>query len=149
HLARCRRHRAGPRRPANRPAAARRPRGHPQRLCHRQPDRQDHLGGRAAGVRRRKKIRGRKRHLLVDTLGLIWAVLVLPTDVQDRDAAKPLLEAVKGKLPRLKVIWADGAYAAAVGWVKSACGWLMTTILRPVGARGWVLLPKRWVAEIV
>ena len=74
-------------------------------------------------------------------------MLVLPADVQDRDAAKPLLEKVKGKLPRLKVIWADGAYAAVIDWVRSACGWLMTTILRPVGAKGWVLLPKRWIVE--
>jgi putative transposase len=72
---------------------------------------------------------------------------VLPADVQDRDAAKPLLEKVKGKLPRLKVLWADGAYAAVIDWVKAACGWLMTTILRPVGAKGWVLLPKRWIVE--
>jgi putative transposase len=72
---------------------------------------------------------------------------VLPADVQDRDAAKPLLETVKGRLPRLRVIWADGAYAAVVDWVRSACGWLMTTILRPVGAKGWVLLPKRWIVE--
>ena len=85
--------------------------------------------------------------MLVDTLGLIWAVLVLPADVQDRDAAKPLLKKVKGKLPRLEVIWADGAYAAVVGWVARRCRWLLTTILRPVGVRGFVVLPKRWIVE--
>lgn len=74
-------------------------------------------------------------------------MLVLPADVQDRDAAKPLLEKVKGKLPRLRVIWADGAYAAVIDWVTTACGWLLTTILKPVGVRGWVLLPKRWIVE--
>jgi putative transposase len=67
--------------------------------------------------------------------------------VQDRDAAKPLLKKLKGKLPQLKVIWADGAYAAVTGWVRSSCGWLMTTILRPVGARGRALLPMRWIVE--
>jgi putative transposase len=72
---------------------------------------------------------------------------VLPADTQDRDAAKPLLEKVKGKLPRLKVIWADGAYAAVADWVKAACRWVLTTILGPRGVRGFVLLPKRWVVE--
>jgi putative transposase len=85
--------------------------------------------------------------VLVDTLGLIWAVLVLPADVQDRDAAKPLLKKVKGKLPRLEVIWADGAYAAVVDWVARRCRWLLKTILRPVGVRGFVVLPKRWIVE--
>jgi putative transposase len=94
-----------------------------------------------------KKVTGRKRHLLVDTLGLIWAVLVTSAGVQDRQAAPALLEKVRGKLPRLLVIWADGAYAAVAEWVRSVCHWLLTTVLRPVGAQGWVLLPKRWIVE--
>jgi putative transposase len=80
-------------------------------------------------------------------LGLIWALAVLPADVQDRDAAQTLLAKVKGRLPRLLVIWADGAYAAVSDWVQSACGWLLTTILKPVGVRGFVILPKRWIVE--
>ena len=74
-------------------------------------------------------------------------MLVTPADVQDRDAAKPLLEKVQGQLPRLRVIWADGAYTALADWVRAACRWLLTTILRPVGAKGFVLLPKRWIVE--
>jgi len=85
--------------------------------------------------------------LLVDTLGLIWSLLVTAGDVQDRDAAKTLLEKVKGTLPRLMVIWADGAYASVADWAKSCCGWLLTTILRPVGIRAFVVLPKRWIVE--
>jgi putative transposase len=85
--------------------------------------------------------------LLVDTLGLIWALLVLPADVQDRDAAKPLLEKVRGSLPRLRVIWADGAYKAVIDWVQEHCGWLLTTILRPVNMHRFVVLPKRWIVE--
>jgi putative transposase len=80
-------------------------------------------------------------------LGLIWALAVLPADVQDRDAAKTLLAKVRGRLPRLRVIWADGAYTAVIDWVKSACGWLLTTILKPVGVRGFVVLPQRWIVE--
>ena len=94
-----------------------------------------------------KKVKGRKRHLLVDTLGLIWALAVLPADVQDRDGAKTLLKKVRGQLPRLLVIWADGAYSAVANWVQSACGWLLQTVLRPVGVRGFVVLPKRWIVE--
>jgi hypothetical protein len=56
-----------------------------------------------------KKVNGRKRHLLVDTLGLLLAVVVLPANVQDRDGAKVLLAKVRGGLPRLQLIWADGA----------------------------------------
>jgi putative transposase len=85
--------------------------------------------------------------VLVDTLGLIWALVVLPADVQDRDAAKTLLRKVRGRLPRLLVVWADGAYPAIADWVKSVCGWLLSTILRPVGVRGFVVLPKRWIVE--
>jgi len=83
---------------------------------------------------------------LVDTLGLIWGLVVLPADVQDRDGAKVLLERLP-TLPRLRVIWADGAYAAIVGWVRDKFGWLLTTILRPVGVKGYVHLPKRWIVE--
>jgi putative transposase len=72
---------------------------------------------------------------------------VLPANVQDRDAAKPLLGQVRGQLPRLLVIWADGAYPAVAAWVKATCGWLLTTILKPVGMRGFVVLPKRWIVE--
>jgi len=94
-----------------------------------------------------KKVKGRKRHLLVDTLGLIWALAVLPADVQDRDGAKPLLEKVRGRLPRLKVIWADGAYTAVADWVKTTCQCVLTTILKPLNIHKFVILPKRWIVE--
>jgi putative transposase len=80
-------------------------------------------------------------------LGLIWALAVVPADVQDRDAAKPLLAKACPKLPRLRVVWADGAYVAVADWVRASYQWLLTTVLRPVGARGFVLLPKRWIVE--
>ena len=102
----------------------------------------------SAATTRGKKISGHKRHLLVDTLGLLLAVLVHPADVQDRDGAKALLSRVRRRLPRLQVIWADGAYAGQlIGWVKQTCGWLLQTVLRPVGVHGFVVLPKRWVVE--
>ena len=73
--------------------------------------------------------------------------MVLPADVQDRDGAKTLLQRVRDQLPRLQVIWADGAYAAIIGWVQETFGWLLTTILRPAGAKGYVHLPRRWIVE--
>jgi len=85
--------------------------------------------------------------LLVDTLGLIWGLVVLPADVQDRDGAKTLLQSVQGRLPRLQVIWADGAYASVIQWVRQTLGWVLTTILRPTGVQGYVHLPKRWIVE--
>jgi len=63
-----------------------------------------------------KKVNGIKRHLLVDTLGLVLAVVVLTANIQDRDGARTLLEKVKGKLPRLKKIWATAA--------MPACWWI-------------------------
>ena len=72
---------------------------------------------------------------------------VLPADVQDRDGAKTLLESVGDRLPRLAVIWADGAYAAVRDWVREKFGWVLTTILRPIGAKGYIHLPRRWIVE--
>ena len=71
---------------------------------------------------------------------------MLPADVQDRDGAKHLLGRLPA-LPRLAVVWADGAYAAVVAWALERFGWVLTTILRPVGAKGYVHLPKRWIVE--
>jgi hypothetical protein len=66
-----------------------------------------------------KKINGRKRHLLVDTLGLVLEVRVHPADVQDRDGAKMVLEPLRTKHGRLKKIWADEAYRGALlEWVR-------------------------------
>ncbi len=97
---------------------------------------------------RGKKIGGRKRHVLVDTLGLVWIVRVTAASVQDREGAKQVLAQVMGRLPRLRVVWADGAYAGAlIAWVKQVCGWILQTILRPPEQVGFVVLPKRWVVE--
>ena len=75
-------------------------------------------------------------------------VVVTAASVQDRDGAKAVLLNVRGLLPRLRVIFADGGYAGQlIGWAKRTCGWLLRTVLRPVGAKGFVILPKRWVVE--
>ena len=95
-----------------------------------------------------KCIKGRKRHILVDTLGLLLSALVLTADIQDRDGAKLLFAKVKGCFPRLKLVWADGGYAGKlVEWVKEFCDWVLEIVKRTDDMKGFVLLPHRWVVE--
>jgi putative transposase len=95
-----------------------------------------------------KKIKGRKRHLLVDTLGMILLVVVHSAGIQDRDGARLLLEKARGMFPRLQRIWADGGYAGKlIEWVQSICGWVLEIVKRSDLVRGFVLLPKRWIVE--
>ena len=85
-------------------------RGQPERGDSGQPDREDGKGG-PRGYDAGKKIQGRKRHILVDTLGLLLICVVHAANVQDRDGAKLVLEKVGERFPRLQRIWADGGYA--------------------------------------
>jgi putative transposase len=102
----------------------------------------------ARGYDAGKKVSGIKRHLLVDTLGLVLCVLVLTANIQDRDGARTLLAKVKGQFPRLRKIWADGGYTGTlVDWVKSLCGWVLEIVKRSDGAKGFEVLPHRWIVE--
>jgi putative transposase len=95
-----------------------------------------------------KKIKGRKRHIVVDTLGLISGVVVHAASVQDRDGAKPLIQEIRFNCPRLEKLWADGAYAGKLeGWVKHFAGWNLEIVKRSDTARGFAVLPKRWIVE--
>jgi len=95
-----------------------------------------------------KKITGRKRHILVDTMGLILAVVVHSAGIQDRDGAKAVFEKIRNDLPRLQLAWADGGYAGKlVEWVKSECGWVLEIVKRTDDVKGFKLLPRRWVVE--
>jgi putative transposase len=94
-----------------------------------------------------KRVAGRKRHILVDTLGLLLAVVVHSAGIQDRDGIKLLLTRVRGRFPRLRLIWADAAYEAAVGWVRTFGGWLLELVRKPPGQRGFVVQPRRRVVE--
>ena len=96
-----------------------------------------------------KKVKGRKRHIAVDTVGNLLEVVVHAADIQDRDGAKLLLgrlgEGVKARVQR---IWADGAYGGKlVDWVREKLNALLEVVSRPPGQRGFQVLPRRWVVE--
>ena len=96
-----------------------------------------------------KKINGRKRHILVDRIGLLLLVMVLPANIQDRDGAKELLSAFFGQKTRRRVkhIWADGGYAGALlEWSQKM--WRCTIeIVKRSDLHTFKVLPRRWVVE--
>ena len=95
-----------------------------------------------------KKVNGRKRHILVDTMGLLITVVVHAASVQDRDGAKLVIEKVRHILPRLRLIWADGGYAGQlVEWVRDLCHWVLEIVKRSDDVKGFQVLPRRWVVE--
>lgn len=95
-----------------------------------------------------KKIKGRKRHILVDSLGLVLEVKVHSADIQDRDGAKLLLEFIQGKYPELVLIWADGGYRGnLIDWVEENLGIKLEIIKRNDDVKGFEVLPKRWIVE--
>jgi len=106
-------------------------------------------GGEERGYDAGKKITGRKRHLAVDTLGLVWAVVVHGAYWQDHEGAHFVLIMLSQQCRRLKVVFADSAYnrLGLPDWVQATFGWIFQTVLRPVKAQGFVVLPKRWIVE--
>jgi putative transposase len=104
--------------------------------------------GQARGYDAGKQITGRKRHILVDTLGLVLMVVVHAANIQDRDGAKLLLQSITDCFPRLQLIWADGGYRGKlIDWVHEVCGWLLEIVKRPEDQKGFAVLPRRWVVE--
>lgn len=106
-------------------------------------------GGEERGYDAGKKITGRKRHIAVDTLGLVLAVVVHGAYWQDHDGACFVLVRMKQVLTRLKVVFGDSAYGRneLPAWVKETFGWTLQTVLRPADVKGFVVLPKRWIVE--
>jgi len=94
-----------------------------------------------------KKIKGRKRHILVDTLGLLIAVVITAASVQDRDGAKLVFAAARGET-RLEKIWADGGYQGQlVEATKQEFGWDLEIVKRSDDLSGFQVLPHRWIVE--
>lgn len=104
----------------------------------------------ARGYDANKNVTGRKRHILVDVMGLLLVVLVHKADIQERAGAKLLLQrAVTKGWARLQLIWADGGYTGMEfkAWVWKLTGWLFEVVKRPEGTKGFAVLPRRWVVE--
>lgn len=94
-------------------------------------------------------MKGRKRHILTNTIGLPVDMIVHQADMQDRDGAPALLEKVRSAFPWLRHVFADGGYAGDK--LKNAIAglgdWTIEIVKRSDAARGFVLLPRRWVVE--
>ena len=98
---------------------------------------------------------GRKRHILVDTLGLLIGVVVHSGSIQDAHGARLVFESLQPssqpRFERLETIWADGAYGMYGGelarWVKENYGWKLEVVQKPPEQKGFVVIKKRWVVE--
>ena len=130
------------------------------------------VGGKERDYDGAKKIKGHKRHLLVDTQGLVLKARVHSADVADRDRIKSLLEHVKDRFPRLSHLWLDGGYKGkSKEWIEKALGWTVEIVQHPpkvaprevvkawakeevaidwdklLPPKGFRALPRRWVVE--
>ena len=96
-----------------------------------------------------KKIKGRKRHIVTDTLGLMVGLIVHGADIQDRDGALEVLKSIRHRFPRLRHVFADAAYAGPKlsGDLEEIGAWTVEIIKRSQGAQGFEVLPRRWVVE--
>jgi putative transposase len=95
-----------------------------------------------------KKVKGRKRPILVDTLGLLLAVVVTSAAVSDPAGARLLLPRLGGACKKLRRIWVDGTYRGhLLEWVLLHFHFVLQAVLRSEGQKGFVLLPRRWVVE--
>jgi transposase len=97
-------------------------------------------------------VKGRKRHLLVDTLGLVWAVVVQSAGVQDHAGARQVIARLQENPEfwnRLEKVYADGAYdkGGLEAWLLEQLTAALEIVSRPKDAKGFVLLPKRWIVE--
>lgn len=105
--------------------------------------------GGISGYDAGKKIKGRKRHILTDTCGFLVFVLVHAADIQDRDGAVDVLKAIRQRFPWLRHIFADGGYAGNKlrDALASIGNWTIEVIKRSDTAKGFEVLPRRWVVE--
>jgi len=95
-----------------------------------------------------KKINGRKRHIVTDTIGLLLVVIVSAACVQDRDGGRGILKLLHGTLASVSLVYADGGYQGRlVTLAQSAWGIVLEIVRKPADQRGFAVLPRRWVVE--
>jgi transposase len=105
--------------------------------------------GGTCGFDAGKKIKGRKRHIVTDTLGLMVGLVVHGADIQDRDGAPEVLKSIRVRWPWLRHVFADGGYAGPKlkGAMRQFGAWTIEIIKRSDTAKGFEVLPRRWVVE--
>jgi putative transposase len=96
-----------------------------------------------------KKVSGRKRHVLVDTLGLIWGLVVLPASPTDWDGAVKVFERVGQTMPRLARVWADANYRAQAlaNWITTQARWVLEVVTGRPGQTTFEVQKWRWIVE--
>jgi putative transposase len=99
-----------------------------------------------------KKIKGRKRHIVVDTLGLLIVVVITAASVSEQAGAKQVfskLDQIRDRFRRLITIWVDGGYRGQnfQHWVIDVYRWILSVVTRHEEQKGFVVLPKRWLVE--
>jgi transposase len=108
----------------------------------------DTVPARSRGYDAGKRVNGRKRHLAVDTGGLLLAVVVTIAGLQDRDGAHRLLAALRARFSTIALIWADGGYAGRlVRWARAVLALTVTIVKRTDDLAGLQVIPRRWVVE--
>ena len=119
-----------------------------ERWNYRQSDGQDDRKRGIRGYDGGKRTLGRKRHIVVDILGLLLVVMVHSAGIQDRNGAKQVLTKLISRFPGLKLIWADGGYAGKlVEWVAAVLQRTLSIVKRPRTSQGFQVLQWRWIVE--
>ena len=108
----------------------------------------DTVGTATRGFDAGKKVNGRKRHVVVDTLGLVLAVYVTAASVQDRDGGRPVLTRLRYAMRSVVLVFADGGYAGKlIAWAQQVAGVVIEVVRKPADQQGFAVLPRRWVVE--
>jgi len=107
------------------------------------------VGGGERGGDNGKKVKGRKRHILVDTLGLFLMVVVTAASLSDQAGARTIFKQRRGTCKKLRKVWVDGTYRGAewTAWVKEHYRIVLESVARAEGQKGFAVLPHRWVVE--
>ena len=107
------------------------------------------VGGAERGFDNGKKVKGRKRHVLVDTPGLLLIVIVSAASLSDQAGARKIFKQMRGSCKKLRKVWVDGTYRGTewTTWVKERYKIVLASLARVEGQKGFAVLPHRWVVE--